>query len=65
MNIFDFVIVHICLQNNWIIHIEKKQIDANYEVVVLLATLNNKTTNKISVNFKFYNTPTKSELKFI
>ena len=45
--------------------IEEKQIGANYEVVLLLATLNNKTTNKISVNFKFYNTPTKSELKFI
>lgn len=47
--------------------IEKKQIGTNYEIVVLLAILtsNNKTTNRISVNFKFYNTPTKCKLKFI
>ena len=31
--------------------------------MVLLA-FNEKITNKILVNFKFYNTPTKSELKF-
>ena len=45
--------------------IEKKQIDTNYEIMVLLVTFNNKTTNEISVNFKFYNTPIKSELKFV
>ena len=33
-------------------HIEEKQKDINNEVLVLLATLNNKTINKISVNFK-------------
>ena len=37
-------------------YIEEKQIGTNYEIVVLLATLNNKTTSKISVNFKFYST---------
>lgn len=35
--------------------IEETQIGTNYEVVVLLATLNNKIVNKISVNFKFFN----------
>ena len=44
---------------------KKKQIDTNYELVILLATLNNKTINKISVNFKFYDISTKSELKFV
>ena len=33
-------------------HIEEKQKDINNEVLVLLTTLNNKTINKISVNFK-------------
>ena len=28
-----------------------------------MATFNNKIINKISVNFKFYNTPTKSEIE--
>lgn len=32
----------------------KKQIGTKYEMV-LLATLHNKTTNKIIVNFEFYN----------
>lgn len=34
---------------------EEKQINNNYEIVILLATFNKKVTNKISVNFKFYN----------
>lgn len=33
--------------------IEKKEINTNYEIVVLLETSNNKNTNKISVKFKF------------
>lgn len=33
--------------------IEKKEININYEIVVLLETSNNKNTNKISVKFKF------------
>ena len=36
-------------------YVEEKQISTNYEVVILLTTLNNKTTHKISVNFKLYN----------
>ena len=35
--------------------IEEKQIGINYEIMVLLATFNNKPTYKISMNFKFYN----------
>ena len=57
MNIFNYnncIITRICLQNIWSICIEEKQIGTNYQVVVLLATYNNKVTNKISVNFKFY-----------
>lgn len=52
---FDYTwFARICLQNNWII--EEKQIDDNYEAMVLLATLNNTISiNKISVDFKFYN----------
>lgn len=42
MNIFRLYVIA---------RIEEKQIDANYEAVVLPATLNNKSTNKISVNF--------------
>ena len=33
--------------------IEEKQIGTNYEIV--MAAFNNKITNKILVNFKFYN----------
>ena len=46
------------------LYVSKKKKDANYEVMALL-TLNNKIINKISVKFKFFNTPTKSELKFV
>ena len=45
--------------------IEEKQIGTNYEIMVLLETLNNKTTNRISVNFKFFNTLTKSEIYLV
>ena len=47
------VIVRICLQNIWSMHIEEKQME--YQLWSSVVAGNNKTTNKISVNLKFYN----------
>lgn len=41
------LIARICLQNVW--SIEEKEINTKYEVVALLATSNDKITNRISI----------------
>lgn len=56
MNIFNYTQLRVSVYKTFEACVEEKQVGTNYFILVLpVSIFNNKTRNKISVNFKFYN----------